>query len=243
MKIHFIFLCAILFSVIQPVYTQNIESNAAQENLYKIGGIDYDIGVVRKFDNRYEGVKGSPFYLEQWSDGTIEFESGRVAESVKLKYNIYEDELLIQDPNSGAIYIDKNNVKSFTLMSSNSRSNVFKRWPHPKKKDSDIYYRILFHGELILLENTKVIFEKANYEGGYSNDKKYDEFKKYTSFYYIDQTLNPEKPQKLKTSANGISKIFPRHQKQVKQYINQNLLDCRKKEDLIKVFEYYREIP
>ena len=243
MKIHFTFFCAIILSIIHPGYSQNIESNAAQENLYKIGGIDYDIGVVRKFDNRYEGVKGSPFYMEQWSDGIIEFESGRVAEDVKLRYNIYEDELLIQDQKSGAIYIDKNNVETFTLISSNNSKNVFKRWPHPKKNDVDIYYRILIHGEISLLENTKVIFEKANYEGGYSNDKNYDEFKKYTSFYYIDQAMNPAIPQKLKTSAIGVSKIFPRHQKQVKQFINQNLLDCRVRDDLVKIFEYYHKIP
>jgi hypothetical protein len=218
-------------------FCQEIEGNDAQENLYKLGGQDADIGVVRKFDNRYEGVKGSPFYHDDWVNGKVVFESGRTAENIQLKYNVYEDELLILQSETGAIYTDKNNVTSFAFLHPDlQREEWFIKYPHPKKPGSTQYFQVIFQGKVNLLGHNKIVFEKANYEGGYSNDKRYDEFKSYTTFYYNTASTTP---QKLKSSAGGVAKIFPDKQAQVKQYIVENLLDCRKSEDLIRIFEYY----
>ncbi len=238
-----VFICMVaLFFCSASVYSQGIEGNAAQENLDKIGSIDYDIGVVRKFDHRYEGTKGSPFYLDNWTDGFAEFESGRTAENVKLKYNMFEDELLILDPKSGAIYVDKNNVKSFALHSvKKEKTDAFIKLPDPKKDDSFQYYRILFAGKMYLFEYTKVVYEKANFQGGYSNEKTYDEFKKYPGYYIMDPKQS--RPSKLKSSAGAVSKAFPNHQNEIKKFISKNLLDCRKEEDLLKVFRHYDDLP
>jgi hypothetical protein len=222
-------------------FCQEIRGNDAQENLYKLGSQNADIGIVRKFDNRYEGVKGSPFYHEQWAKGKVVFESGRTAENIQLKYNIYEDELLILQPKTGAFYVDKNNVNSFAFLHPDMQHEEwFIKYPHPKKAGLTQYFRVLFQGRVNLLEHNKIVFEKANYEGAYSNNKRYDEFKNYATFYY---STSSAKPQKLKSSAGAVSKIFPGKQAQVKQYIVQNLLDCRKSEDLLQIFAYYEKNP
>jgi len=235
-----------LFFVITGIYhhafSQDLQGNAAQENLDKIGGMDYGVGIVRKFDNRYEGIKGTPFYLEDWTDGSINFENGDTIDNLKLKYNLYEDELLVLDRRLGAIYVDKSRVSTFYLAPSGGQGYRFSKLPHPKKETLKTYYRIIYQGEITLLENIKVVFEKANYSGGYSNDKKYDEFKKYTSFYFIKKNSENPRPQKLKTNAGAVSKIFPNHQKEIKKYINQNLLDCRKEDALLRVFGYYHKL-
>ena len=86
----------------------------------------------------------------------------------------------------------------------------------------------------------KVVFEKADFEGGYSNNKRYDEFKKYTGFYYKTEIMT--QPQKLKLNPGGISKIFPDHKNQIKEFILDNGLDCSSENDLSKIFEYYTHI-
>lgn len=233
-------LITITFSLIMTTgFCQEIQGIDAQENLYKLGSNDADIGVVRKFDNRYEGVKGSQFYHENWTEGKVVFESGRIAENIQLKYNMYEDELLILQPETGAIYVDKNNVSSFAINQSGlEKQEWFIKYPHPKKDGATQYFRVVFHGKINLLEYNKIVFEKANYEGGYSNDKRYDEFKNFKTYYYAAAS-----PQKLKTSAGGVAKIFPEKQSEIKKFIIENLLDCRKLEDLVRVFEYYETIP
>jgi hypothetical protein len=227
------------FSV--PVIAQGIKGNDAQENLYKIGSISADVGVVRKFDNRYEGVKGSPFFNDEWLDGSIEFEDGKVAEDVKLKYNIYEDELILLQPNVGSIYLDREKIGSFTLNYPEKFGHeLFIKYMHPVKTDLTQYYRVVFAGKVNLLEHTKIVYEKANFQGGYSNDKKYDEFKQYPSYY--SQSDTSPFPMKVKTTTSAIIRIFPDHQDQIKEFIKSNILDFRKPEDIVKVFRYYEEL-
>lgn len=221
------------------IYGQNKSINDAQENISKIGGVDASIGVVRAYDARYEGVKGSPFYFENWSSGSIELENGKNIQNLQLKFNVYENELILNQ--SGAFYLQKKDIKSFTIQDKTSGKSVsFIKLPHPKKEATFSFYKLLYHGKIDLIEYIKVIFEKANYEGGYSNDKRYDEFKKYPEIYYFSTTI--DKPIKIKPSASGFSKIFPNRKDVMKKYILDQSLDCSIEQDQIRIMEYYNQI-
>lgn len=235
-------ICLILYLFISyTVDAQEISGIDAQENLFKLGGIDATSGIVRKFDHRYEGVKGSPFWFDNWSNGSLIFENDKHVDNVQLKYNVFEDELIINRAKVGQFYIPKESVKSFMLLNEKSGESVnFIKYIHPKKDSSLQYYRVIATGTVNLVEFVKVVFEKADFEGGYSNDKRYDEFKKYPGFYYFSQPGT--KPQKLKSNPNAISKIFPGQNDQMKKYIIKNGLDCTSENDLIQIFEYYSEI-
>jgi len=235
-------ICSILFLLISfTVDAQEILGNDAQENLFKLGGIDATSGIVRKFDNRYEGVKGSPFWFDSWSTGSLIFENGKHVDNVQLKYNVFEDELIIHKSNEGQFYLPKESVRSFTLQHQGSTENInFVKYIHPKKDSAFQYYRLIVSGTINLIEYIKVVFEKADFEGGYSNDKRYDEFKKYPGFYYFSEP--GVKPQKLKSNPNAISKIFPGKNDQVKKYVIKSGLDCTNEKDLIQIFDYYSEI-
>lgn len=216
---------------------QNVSVNDAQENIFKLGGINATSGVVRQFDNRYEGVEGSPFYMETWLSGSITFQNDEHIENIQLKYNVYEDELIINKSNAGQFYLPKTEIKSFTLQhGSPQQSYTFIRLQHPKKATQSQFYRIIHHGAINLLEYTRVVFEKADFEGGYSNNKRFDEFKKYPAFYYNSATSIPKK---VKTNPKAISKLFPNKNGEIKKYIDENGLDCNNEEDLIKIFSYY----
>lgn len=219
---------------------QDIIGNDAQENLFKIGSSDASFGVVRKFDNRYEGVQGSPFYSEEWVEGSIVTEKNRQIDNVQLKYHVFEDELII-NKNSGQFYLPKKQIKSFILKEKEQMENVhFTKLHHPKNHNEYQYYKIIWKGTISLFEHSKVVFEKANFEGGYSNDKRYDEFKKYPVLYYVigDGTV----PVKLKTTANGFSKIFPDHNDEVKKFISTNGYSCKNEQELIAILNYYEKI-
>jgi hypothetical protein len=235
-------LSSLLFSfIISTLAAQPISGNDAQENLYKLGGTEASTGVVRKFDNRYEGVKGSPFWFDSWAAGTVILENDQQIENVQLKYNAYEDELIVNKLNDGAYYLPKKSVKSFLLQDQTSKKNIsFIKYIHPKKNTESQYYRVIFTGSINLVEYMKVVFEKADFEGGYSNDKRYDEFKKYPGYYYYSKSLLI--PQKLKLNPKAISRIFPAQRDRVKKYIIDNRLDCANEKDLRQIFEYYNEI-
>lgn len=232
--------CIILFALVPLTYAQESSGNDAQENIFKIGGIDVNSGIVRKFDNRYEGVKGSPFYMDEWSAGAIDLVDGTTTSNVRLKYNQYEDELIIQQSAGLAYYLPKEKIGSFTVEDERKQSKLFIKKNHHKKKDETQFYRVLSAGEVYLLEYTKVVFEKANFEGGYSNDKKFDDFKKYPSYYYL--TKDADTPIKLKQSTNAVAKVFQGNEDQIKRYISENKLDCRSADDLMQVFRYHNSL-
>ncbi len=230
----------ILVAVSLLTNAQEIEGNDAQQNLDKLGSFTGDNGVVRIFDNRYEGIVGSPFYNDNWLEGTIVLESNRTIGPVKLKYNMFEEELIMQQPKTGSIYVDKEKVLSFSLLNEIGETFFFNKYHRPDQPEKSRYFRALHKGKMILWEHTKVVFEKANFQGGYSIDKKYDEFKQYPELYYTSGSMSF--PDKLKTSTSAVVKIFPDHQNQVSEYIKRNMLDLRKTENIIRVFQYYDQL-
>ena len=57
-----------------------------QENLNLLGS-GSNGSMVRTFDDRYEGVRGSPFFIEEWAEGEIRGSNGKIYTDLQLKYN------------------------------------------------------------------------------------------------------------------------------------------------------------
>lgn len=240
MKIYIFSLSLIFFTIFSIANAQTIEGNDAQQNLDNIGNSTGDKGIVRIFDNRYDGVVGSPFFAEKWLEGTIVLENNRTVGDLKLKYNMFEDELIMLMPKTGSIYVDREKVRSFSLLKDAGEILFFKKYHHPNQSEQSRYFRALCQGKMNLWEHTRVIFEKANFESGYSIDKKYDEFKQYPELYYTSASMSF--PVKLKTSSTAFVKIFPEHQDLIREFIKRNMLDLRNPEIIISVFQYYEQL-
>ncbi len=241
MKVKHIILSIFYIFITINVFSQESSGNDSQENIFKIGGSGAATGVVRQFDNRYEGVKGSPFYLDDWVKGTVTMQNGQRAENIQLKFNAYENELLMNQSKTGAVYIPKKQISSFSLQDPEiNREVLFQKLPHHKKGDQTHFYRVLYKGKVSLYKDIVVVFEKADYQGGYSNDKTFDEFKTYSNYYYngeLDLEFH-----KLKTSPSGIAKAFPDHSSEIKKFISQGNINLKKDGDLIIIFNYHQQL-
>ena len=233
---------AILLLTLQffTLNAQEIQGVDAQENLFQIGGAAVSSGVVRKFDHRYEGIKGSPFYVGEWLRGSISLADGQKLDFVEMKYNAYEDELIIKK-NSSQYYFPKDKIISFTLYEHQNGINArFVLQHHYKHFDDLQFYRIVSEGKTSILELTKVIFEKADFQGAYSNDKRYDEFKQYAELYYFNEVL--PQPKKLKRTTKGISSLYAENSMEIKKFILDNGYNCRNEDDLLKILSYIQNI-
>ena len=80
-------------------------------------------------------------------------------------------------------------------------------------------------------------FVRANYEGGYSADRKYDEFADKSDLYISRQ--NDEKFYKVKKSKKQILEAFPGTEDEISSYIKAEKLDLKDEEDVIKLLKYY----
>ena len=241
MKVKHIILSIVYIFITIKVFSQESSGNDSQENLFKIGGSGATTGVVRQFDNRYEGVKGSPFYFDNWVKGSIILGNGQKTENLSLKFNAHENELLMNQSKTRAVYIPKEKINSFSLFNPETNQEViFQNLPHHKKADQTHFYKLLFNGEVSLYEDIIVVFEKADYQGGYSNDKTFDEFKRYSNYYYISE---PDSEfHKLKMTSSGISKAFPNHSAEIKKFIKREDINLKNEKDLVKVFNYHQQL-
>lgn len=207
-----------------------------QINLNDIGR-DGNMGVVRTYDNRYEGVKGSPFFLDQWIKGTVYLENGKIFKDIPIKYDVYQNEVLVRTKGQ-SIYITRESINSFELKpdSLNHEIKFTKVKPDNElaKIGADQFFRILYEDDITLLEVQDKIFLKANYQGAYSANRPYDEFKSTSKYFFLD---NQNRLHKLKTSIGGVAKIFGGNKKKVKDYIFENKLDPKNTNDLVMIFK------
>jgi hypothetical protein len=115
----------------------------------------------RVFDERYEGVRGSPLLYEEWRDGHVVFEDGRELSYEKL-FNIdaTTGELLIVLPSNNIVALPSTRIHSVS-----------------KILDSPMYLaRVYSCGDITLYYAPLKKFKAADYKGAYSPDRRYDEY-------------------------------------------------------------------
>jgi hypothetical protein len=207
----------------------------AKENVRELGSLS-GTGNVRTFDNRYEGTKGSPYVLEEWVPGEVRMRNEQRILIKEMNYNCFDNEVAYLDPSSRAVMlINKYTIDHFSL-NAGQDTLLFV----PIKLDGDktaMFARVLYQGESTLYKLYGKEFIRANYEGAYSADRKYDEFADKSSLY-LATAKNPA-PTKIKKSKKQILAALPGADDQLASYVRSEKLDLKREEDLISLLRYY----
>ncbi|WP_299821982.1 hypothetical protein [uncultured Pontibacter sp.] len=213
---------------------------AAERNLHEIGNSGNLSGVVQTFDNRYEGVKGSPYFFQNWGDAVITSVDNKVYASVPLKYNALENTLVYQN-NKGVIYVlAATIVDRFTLKDSlGLASYTFKKLDAPAKTP-DQFYLVLHEGPKILLamRQDKHIL-KADFKGGYSAGRPYDEIVTQNVYYLHKPGKTAEK---VKLSKKQLLEAIADQKEAVSHFIKENNIDAGSESGWVKVLAYYETL-
>ena len=207
----------------------------AKENLRELGSTD-GTGNIKTFDNRYEGVKGSPYAFEAFLPGEVFFKSKTKIAIKELNYNCFENEITYKDPvKKVTMHMNRYQVEMFVL---NKGEEKLSFAPIQLKEDSEsIFAQVLYNRGSMVYKVYQKDFVKANYEGGYSADRKYDEFVDKYDLYFMkkgEQILY-----KAKKSKKQILSAFPGKENEVSSFIKKNKLDLKKEESLVKLLQYY----
>lgn len=207
----------------------------ARENLRELGSIS-GTGHVRTFDNRYEGTKGTPYVFDEWLPGEIFMKSKKRVIIKDMNYNCFENEVAYLDPSSKSVMlINKYNIDLFYLISG-ADTLVFVPVQMDENK-APVFAQLLYRGESSLYKRYEKEFIRANYEGAYSADRKYDEFADKSSLYFTtqeDSGLN-----KVKKSKKQFLALFPGAEDELSAFIKTEKLDLKLEEDIISLLKYY----
>lgn len=195
---------------------------------------------VLTFDTRYEGVRGTPTIFESWKPGIIVLNDSTVFRDIQINYDTYNEQLIFLSPSGEAMLASDRMVDRFYIEGERSGHFwLFKKKP-VKGPDDRKYVRIIYEGSVF---DVYQVFEKrfleADYQAAYSPDRRYDEFVDDT---YLMVWQKDKKPEKLRTRTRAFLKVFPDHEKEMREYLEKYNPDLDNPDDLIRIFGYYESM-
>ncbi len=221
-------------------YNPNSQRNGYEnfQNSANATGLGLSPGAtINTIDHRYEGLRGTPYFLPEWNKGQIEMVSGQNYTDVPIKFDAFRQHLILLRSWVGgdSIIINADQVSSFQLRNSDGQAYRFKRFPAAKIGDEALkegYFMVLYEGKSSLLKRVVKTFKQADYKNPYSNDIRYDEFKLTSSYYLLkpDQTLI-----KVKLSDKALIEALGDHKDELKAFARQENLTFRTENDAIQL--------
>lgn len=232
----FIFLIPCLCFSSTHLYTQKNKSWIFNEIGAKMNA--YNMYAVEGFDNRYEGVKGSPYLFDDWNNGTIVFNTGKSFSSSDILLNIdgYHNEALLLLYGEQIIGFGGEEV-STVVINSNETSDTFKIATTKElelKGEGYIYLQQLNHGPFKLFKQTKKVFLEADFKDPYSVDRRVDEFREEYFYFLRDESGEYEQ---IKPKLKYLKKLYPRRSKKMEKVIKNNNLYLKEEKDLILLID------
>ncbi len=209
-------------------------------------GKNFNQNAVQTFDDRYEGVKGSPLLLDQWTPGRVTLRDGKVFSSVQLKYDLYRDEIVVKHPYDHAVIPEKYTVTQFSLRSEPGEDSLYfmlvDYLPNYRKFPPNHFAQVLYGNlsdpntsTLLAVHNKKLI--KADFQGAYSADRRYDEFSETMTSYYL---VKPNgRSYRFKPTLSSIRRLLGDKKAAVSDFLADNPIDPSDPDDLARLIKYY----
>lgn len=211
--------------------------NSLQRN-EEIGG---GTGAVRTYDLRYEGMQGTPYFIDEWLSGKLVFTNGDAGKkSHLLKYNTQTKELLMKRPQGDSIIVFPNQITAFTINdASKNVSYPFIKVENLKADGGTVpvcFLMVLYKNKSSLLKYVSKNILKANYQGGYSADRRYDSYVD-NSQYFIRKSDNSLV--KVKVKKSSVLDALEDKKAEIEAYIKKENLSFKNDFDIAKVLVYY----
>ena len=240
---HCTLLCWILLPLSGAVIAQN-KNLAEKQQIVNTIGNEATSGSVQTFNERYEGTKGSPFWSDEWTDGEVRMDNGKVFDHLRIKYDLYQDEITVKRRDGAEVIPDKNTVASFRLdatQSEDARRFVrvdylknYQKFPH------NHFAEVLYEGEATLLVVRQKKLIRADYRGAYHANRPYDTFGKVmTQYYWIDPK---GRAHELKSNRKSVVRLFRDKKQLVSTFMEENTIDLDNAHDLVQLVQYYDQL-
>lgn len=216
-----LFIISFLFFIYANAFSQASTSVqrylTSEENLKAIANLSPNSPGGYGFDNRYEGVRGSPRLMDTLLTSFVQLHGQDYYIQVLSDIDVVDNALIYQNPRNRTLYTISADVISELIINKEGEELVFKT-TYGKLFDKEIkehkFYQILKDGNHQFIKIPVKTFVEANYKGAYSADRRYDEYVP-DSKYYL---LGPDSVfHQVKLTKKSVSKVFPDKKKLIEQ--------------------------
>ncbi|GAB3518053.1 hypothetical protein [Emticicia fontis] len=194
------------------------------------------------YDTRYEGVKGSRYFIDEWLTGQLVFvkENTKAPKSVPLKYDTNKKEVLFKRSVGDSIIVNPAQITGFIINdAAHNISYPFVKFEGLKTEGGTVpvaYLMVLYKNKTSLLKYVSKMMQKANYSGAFSVDRRYDEYLDNSEFF-IQKPDGSLSRAKLKKSS--VVKALSDKEEQIEAYIKKENISFKNEYDLARVVDYY----
>jgi hypothetical protein len=184
-----------------------------------------------------DNASGSPYLIDDWSDGAVTFKSGRVVKNFKLRFDCARNRLMLQF--EGSSFAAESQVKEFVLYTKsgkNKDSLIFRKgFPAIDRSNQETFYQILLSGKATLLRLvTKNIIEEKQLVNSTNHHRLEEE-----DFYYL---LQDGAMINLPKNKDELVSKLPAQTDPMKQFVAQQSFRMEKADDFIKIISKYNEL-
>lgn|GEM_PF-4122849 len=196
--------------------------------------------MMMQMDTRYEGVKGSAYFLPNWEEGTLLMKYGDTLRNAYLKLDVLNKEVRMLRPKGDSIVIDYAQLKGFFL-----RNPDGGQWLSFKKVEQlktglgllpASYLLAYYEGNASLYKHYSRRILKADFKDPYSTGRTFDQVVDNSEWFYQLKEGNYER---LKLNKKSVLNALEDKHAAVKAFIDQNKLNCETPDGVLKVFNYY----
>lgn len=177
------------------------------------------------FDNRYEGVQGSPFLFEDWLVGKLTLnDSAVVQDRMTYKFELINNTIWLKLGTGEERILYNKELLALELTAKDGTKYLIKKVRLPDITDNNHFAIVLFESEnLTFVKDVKKVFRKSNLEdkGIVTVGKAYDWFEDVAKYYIKTGTKSYFQEINLKKS-NIISLAPQSHEKMIEQFCKDN---------------------
>jgi hypothetical protein len=180
------------------------------------------------------GIKGSPFFNEEWTSGSVLLTDNRQASNIPIRFNVYSNEIyFLRD--SQVLAIDASvPVREFTLYDHRSdlaQSSLFRcGYPDTRSGNKKTFYLVLASGKLsLLIHYSKRVVERNSPIDG--PQKLMDDEE---SWFVFSAPQN--KMIEIRQNRNSLMSALPAEANRIETILSSNKMKLKQKNDWIVLF-------
>ncbi len=196
--------------------------------------------VVRTFDYRFEGMKGSPFIPENWAEATLITDKNKRVSNVKVLYDVLDYQLWVERPNGIRMVANTQQVDSF-MINNKGGIRTFVKVNDPTIEEKAVFLELMSEGEVNLYCKYRKYFVPGDRDNAAYNNQRYSEYKSGKSLYYI-QRVGSDTFEKITPQKGKIFKALADKKDEIKAFIKENEFYIVDESNLVEIVRYYNTL-
>lgn len=184
----------------------------------------------------YVDVDGTPFLSEDFKAGSLVTRDSIKHEKLKLRYNIYEDEVEFMSSDNKIMIVS--NPKELLFVNIGERA--FKYFTYiDGKRPQQGYFEVLADGDCQVLLKREVVLHGGEDARGFTAPRP-PRFARQNDKYYI--RFDKQIPVEVRLRRRNILQAFEKNQAEIGGFVGDNNLSYRNPADLVKMADFYNKL-